>query len=88
MGRRSAVGPGQQRGQASKRVSASRSHQQQVWPYLLWGVSICILLASGYAVYRGDNGLIASLAKVGTFLGGLGTFIGAIVKVSEIMKPK
>ena len=84
-------GPIQSRTQSKpKETSVGSSQGQQVWPYVLWGIRICILLFSGYVVYRSqrDDGLITTLAEIGTFLGGLGTFGGTIVKIWEIQNTK
>jgi hypothetical protein len=84
-------GPGQSRTRSTpKRTSVGSSQGHQLWLYILWGVSICILLFSGYVVYRSqrDDGLITTLAEIGTFLGGLGTFGGTIVKIWEILNTK
>src|SRR5690242_16294585 len=42
------------------------SQGNQVWPYVLWGASICILLFSGYVVYRSTHtiGPVASSSSV------------------------
>ena len=97
--------PTSMRGQSRTRSTPKRTSQgNQVWPYVLLGASICILLFSGYVVYRSTHtigpvvssssvnqsgdGLIIALAEIGTFLGGLGTFVGTIVKIWEVQKTK
>src|SRR5262249_42147285 len=57
-------GPRQSRAQSKpKGTSVGSSQGHQAWPYVLLVISICILLFSGYVVYRSqrDDGLITTL---------------------------
>ena len=83
-------------------VRISRKRQEQpIWPWMLLGVSLFLLLVSGYALYRsiqingadgsssasrGVNALLTSFGTIGSGLGGLGTVIGVIFNIMESRK--